>query len=72
MVLEIAKQRYKNWIGGSEFKRIHWSEVVRHQPKWRVRLVDSSTTNQFLFLSDLAIEKEVTHSIGQDKAKAVA
>jgi hypothetical protein len=23
MVLETAKQRYKNWSGGSEFKRLH-------------------------------------------------
>jgi hypothetical protein len=31
MVLETAKEWYKNRIGGSEFKRFHWWEAVRHQ-----------------------------------------
>jgi hypothetical protein len=32
MVFEITKQRYKNRTG-AEFKRFHWWEVVRYQPK---------------------------------------
>jgi hypothetical protein len=32
MILEIAKQRYKNQTG-AEFKRFHWWEAVRYQPK---------------------------------------
>jgi hypothetical protein len=30
MVLEVVKERYKNKTGGSEFKRFHWWEAVRH------------------------------------------
>jgi hypothetical protein len=33
MVLETAKERYKNRTGGSEFKRFHSWEAVRHQPR---------------------------------------
>jgi hypothetical protein len=71
MVLETAKQWYKNWIR-SEFKRLHWWEVVRHQPKWRPTSAGSSTTDPFLSSSDPAIEEEVTHPIGHDRAKAAA
>jgi hypothetical protein len=43
---------------------------VRHQPKWRARSTDSSTIDSFLSTSDPATEEEVTHPIGQDRAKA--
>jgi ribosomal protein L32E len=56
MVLETAKQRYKNRTG-SEFKRLHWWEAVRHQPKWRAKLAGSSTTDLFFSLSDAATEE---------------
>jgi hypothetical protein len=71
MVLETAKQRYKNRTG-FEFKRLHWWEVVRHQPKWRVRSSGSSTIDPFLSLTDPATEEEVTCPIGRDRAKAAA
>jgi hypothetical protein len=71
MVLEIVKQRYKNQTG-SKFKCLHWWEVVRHQSKWRVRSADSSTTDPFLSLTEVATDEEVTHSIGRDRTKAVA
>jgi hypothetical protein len=69
MVLETAKQQNKNQIR-SEFKRLHWWEAVRHQPKWRVRSAGSSTIDLFLSSSDPTTEKEVTRPIGQDRAKA--
>jgi hypothetical protein len=71
MVLDTTKQRYKNRTG-FKFKRLHWWEAVRHQPKWRARLVDSSTTDPFLSSSDATNEDEVTRSIGRDRAKAAA
>jgi hypothetical protein len=71
MVLEIVKQRYKNQTG-SKFKCLHWWEVVRHQSMWRVRSTDSSTTDPFLSLTEVATDEEVTHSIGRDRTKAVA
>jgi hypothetical protein len=71
IVLEIAKQRYKNWTG-SKFKRLHWWEAVRHQPKWRAMSAGSSITDSFLSSTDPATEEEVTHSIGQDRANAGA
>jgi hypothetical protein len=43
---------------------------MQHQPKWRARLAGSSTTDSFLSLTDPAIEEEVTHLIGRDRAKA--
>jgi hypothetical protein len=33
MVLETANERYKNRSEGFEFKRLHWWEAMRHQPK---------------------------------------
>jgi hypothetical protein len=72
MVLETAKQRYKNRAVGSKFKWLHRWEVVRHQPKWRARLVGSSTTDPILPSSDPATEEEVTRPIGQDRSKAAA
>jgi hypothetical protein len=72
MVFETVKQRYKNRTGGSEFKRFHWWEAVRHQSKWRARSTASSTINQFLSSSDIAIVEEVTHPIGQDRAMTIA
>jgi hypothetical protein len=71
MVLETAKQRYKNRTG-SKFKRLHWWEAVRYRPKGRAWSTGSSTIDQFLSSTDLAIEEEVTHPIGQDRAKATA
>jgi hypothetical protein len=72
MILETAKQQYKNQTAGYEFKHLHWWEVVRHQPKWRVRSTDSSTTDPFISSSDHATEEEVTHPICQDRANAAA
>jgi hypothetical protein len=57
MVLKTVKQWYKNRTRGSEFKRFHWWEAVRHQPKWRARSADSSTTDPFISSSDLATEE---------------
>jgi hypothetical protein len=71
MILETAKQRYKNQTG-ADFKRLHWWEAVRHQPKWRSRLAAPSTIDQFLSSSDVTTEEEVTHLIDQDRAKAAA
>jgi hypothetical protein len=64
MVLKFTKS------GGFEFKCLHWWEAVRHQPKWRARSTGSSTIDPFLSTSDPATEEEVTHPIGQDRAKA--
>jgi hypothetical protein len=69
MVLETAKQRYKNRTG-VEFKRLHKWEAVRHQPKWRARSAAPSTTDPFLFSSDAVTEEEVTHPIDRDRAMA--
>jgi hypothetical protein len=71
MVIETAKQRYKNHIE-SEFKRLHWWEVVRHQPNWRAKSAGSSTTDSFISLSNPTTEGEVTHPISWDRAKAAA
>jgi hypothetical protein len=70
MVLETAKQWYKNWTEGSEFKRFYWWEAVRHQSKWRVRSVGSFIIDPFISLSDPATEEEVTRPFGRDRAKA--
>jgi hypothetical protein len=72
MVLETVKERYKNRTGGSEFKRFHWWEAMRHQLKWRPKFAGSFITNTWVSSSDHAIEEEVTHPIGRDRAKAVA
>jgi hypothetical protein len=71
MVLKIAKQRYKNRIG-AEFKRFHWWEGVRYQPKWRIRSDASSTIDAFVSSSEAGTEEKVTHPIGRDRAKTVA
>jgi hypothetical protein len=71
MVLETAKQRYKNWTG-SELKRLHRWEAVRHQPKWMARSAASSTTDPFVSLSEVATEEQVTRLIDQDRAKSAA
>jgi hypothetical protein len=44
---------------------------VRHQPKWRARSAGSSIIDLFLSSSDTATEKDMTHPINQDRAKAV-
>jgi hypothetical protein len=67
MVLEIAKQRYKNQIG-AEFKRFHWWEGVRYQHKWRARSDAPSTMDAFVSSSEAGTEEEVT-PIGRDRAK---
>jgi hypothetical protein len=41
---------------------------VRHQPKWRARSADSSTTDLFLFSSEAATDEVVTRPIGRDRA----
>jgi hypothetical protein len=69
MVLEIAKQRYKNRTG-TEFKRFHWWEAVRYQPKWRARSDAPSTMDAFVSSSETATSEEVTRPIGRDRAKA--
>jgi hypothetical protein len=71
MVLKIAKQRYKNRIG-AEFKRFHWWEGIRYQPKWRVRSDAPSTIDAFVSSSEAGTEEKVTHPIGRDRAKTVA
>jgi hypothetical protein len=43
---------------------------VRHQPKWRARSADSSTTDLFLFSSEAATDEVVTRPIGRDRANA--
>jgi hypothetical protein len=45
---------------------------VRHQPKWRAKSVDSSTTDPWISLSDLTTEEEVIHPIDRDRAKAAS
>jgi hypothetical protein len=71
MVLEIAKQRYKNQTG-AEFKHFHWPEAVRYQPNWRARSDTPSTMDAFVSLSEAGTEEEVTHPIGRDRAKTAA
>jgi hypothetical protein len=56
MILEIVKERYKNWTG-AEFKCFHWWEAVRHQPKWRARSDAPSTMDAFVSSSEAATEK---------------
>jgi hypothetical protein len=72
MVLETTKEQYKKRTGGSEFKRLHWWEHGRHNRKWRAKDVGSSKTDPWISTSDPATKGEVTHPIGQDRAKAVA
>jgi ribosomal protein L32E len=62
MILKIAKQRYKNRTS-AEFKRFHWWEAVRYQPKWRVRSDTLSTMDVFVSSSEARTEEEVTHPI---------
>jgi hypothetical protein len=69
MVLETAKQRYKNQTV-AEFKRLHWWQTVRHQSKWMARSSTSSKMDRFLSWSEATIEEEVTCPIGQDRPKA--
>jgi hypothetical protein len=63
MILETTKERYKNSTRGSEFKRFHWWEAVRHQPKWRAKFVGFSTTDPWVSSSDRMDEEEVTVGI---------
>jgi hypothetical protein len=56
IILEIVKERYKNWTG-AEFKCFHWWEAVRHQPKWRARSDAPSTMDAFVSSSEAATEK---------------
>jgi hypothetical protein len=53
-----------------QFKRFHWWEAMRHQPKWRAKLASSSTTDPWVSSSDRMGEEEVTRPIDQDRAKA--
>jgi hypothetical protein len=68
MILEIAKQQFKNRIGAG-FMRFHWWEVVRYQPKWRARSDAPSTMDAFVYLSEAGTEEEVTRPIDRDRAK---
>jgi hypothetical protein len=70
MILEIAKHRYKNRTG-AKFKRFHWWDGVRYQPKWRTRSDAPSTMDAFVFSSEAETEEEVTRPIGRDRAKTV-
>jgi hypothetical protein len=70
MVLEIAKQRYKNQAG-TEFKRFHWWEGVRYQSNWMARSNAPSTMDAFVSSSEAGIEEDVTRSIGRDRAKTI-
>jgi hypothetical protein len=70
MVLETTKEQCKNRTRGSEFKRFHWWEVVRHQPKWRAKSVGSSTPDPRISSSDPVTEEEMTRPIGRDRVKA--
>jgi hypothetical protein len=65
MVLEIAKQRYKNQTG-AEFKHFYWWKGVGYQPKWRARSDAPSIMDAFIFSSEARTEEEVTHPIGRD------
>jgi hypothetical protein len=56
---------------GAKFKCFHWWKAVRHQPNWRAMSDAPSTMDAFVSLSEAATEEEVTHSIGQDRAKTV-
>jgi hypothetical protein len=71
MILEIAKQRFKNRTD-AEFMRFHWWEVVRYQPKWRARSDAPSTMDAFVYLSEAGTEEEVTRPIDRDRAKTTA
>jgi hypothetical protein len=71
IVLEIIKQRYKNWTG-AEFKCFHWWEGVRYQPKWRARSDATSIIDVFVSSSEAGTEEEVTRLIGRDRAKTTA
>jgi hypothetical protein len=70
MVLEIAKQRYKNRTD-AEFKRFHWWEHVRYQPKWRARSDAPSIIDAFISSSEAGTEEEVTYPIDRDRAKTI-
>jgi ribosomal protein L32E len=69
MIVETAKERYKNRTRCPKFKRFHWWEAVRHQPKWRAKSARSSTTDSWLPSSDPAIEEEVTRPIGWEEKR---
>jgi hypothetical protein len=71
MVLDITKQRYKNWTG-AEFKCFHWWEAVRYQPKRRAMSDAPSTMNTFVSSSEAATDEEVTRPIDRDRAKTAA
>jgi hypothetical protein len=45
MILKTAKEWYKNRTRSSEFKRFHWWDAVKNQPKGRVKFVGSSSTD---------------------------
>jgi hypothetical protein len=70
MILETAKEQYKNRTRDSEFKCFHWCEVLKHQPKWRAKSTSSLSTNPWISSSDHAGDEEVTHPMGQVRAKA--
>jgi hypothetical protein len=59
-------QRYKNQTG-AKFKRFHWWEAVRYQPKWRAMSDAPSTMDVFVYSKE-----EVTCPISQGRAKTAA
>jgi hypothetical protein len=72
MVLETAKERYKRRTEGSEFKRFHWWDAVKHQPKWRAKYGGSISIDPWVSLSEPIGEEEVSHPMGHDRAKVAA
>jgi hypothetical protein len=44
---------------------------VKHQPKWKAKIANSSTTDLRVSSSDRS-DEEVTHPMGWDRAKVVA
>jgi hypothetical protein len=71
MVLKTVKERYKNMIGGSKFKRFHWWEAARRQPKWRAKSDVSFTLDPWISSSNHTTKDEVTRPMGEDRANAV-
>jgi hypothetical protein len=70
MILKTVKERYKSMTWGSKLKRLHWWNIVKHQPKWRAKFTGSSSIDPWVSSSDRMIEEEVYHPMGRDRAKA--
>jgi hypothetical protein len=70
MILKTAKEWYKSRTRSSEFKRFHWWDAVKNQPKGGVKFVGSSSTDPWVSSSDRTTEEKVSHPMDQDRAKA--